>query len=1052
MSNVLLKTLNVEPGEAGRVYFLLAQGFFMGIFLATYSVASTSLFITRFDEEIDLPNAILLSGAVGILATSIYAFFQTKVSFKNLARGSLLLITFLVVGTFFGIEYSEDNSQVVYAAFVFTIPFASISLLIFWGIFGRIFDLRQSKRIIGGIDTGQLIASILALFGIGFVVNSGFIESEGLYLFSGISAFLLFCTVIALTITYDLQSLRKGMKPKQLSFVKIAKHKYIRLMASFVIVSLIAAFFVDYSFLNVTSIQFQTDQELTSFIALFEATVVIFSFLFQTFVTDWVIANYGLKIALIVNPILIGLFTVLALFIGLIVGYSSGTENFIFFFLIIAMSKLFIDSIKDALDGPSFKLYFLPIDPSVKFDVQTKIEGVVTAFAGVVAGALIIFINYLQLDLIYLTVFLLPVLGFWAYNVVLMHKQYRLSLQEKLAENESESHQKEVFHINQSLNSNTLLPDSDVISSLKIMEKIHPDAYEGSVSNLQQSNSKRVKVFANRVMDRISPDPGRNIVVRELAMEAFGGIERNELVSITPERLYTLSKSYKKSNRLLAAKLLRGNSSSETVFVLIELLRDIEPEVKLEAIHAARLAKRQESWSLLIEMLNSATYRHAAAAALAASGHQVLDYLETQFHRSGQSRESQLIIVEIIGRVGGKKSFNLLWKKIEYPDRKIVRQILEIFDRQEFSASESQVIRLSELLDDEIGKAIWNLAAIDEIKETSETKLLRQAIQFEIQSNFDFIYLLLGLIYDKNSVALVRSNIEANTSDGTAYALELLDIFLAKDLKSKLFPLFDDLSNQEKLKRLQEHFPRESYKQQQTLNYILHRDYNSINRWTKVCALELLARKKDFKVTKGLVAHLFNPDTLISSSAARILYKHSRGTYETISRRLQDSEKRTLDQLLHNQGAAGRSDNPYPFEFDRIRYMLTIPEFQLLPPVIVSQIASQLEVRFIAAGASWPIESEMDSSQPIAFVAKGSIQLRRGDEVLSELDQNAIFGELFFYENHGIDNVKAKEDTIIYTITNNDFFLTVANFSTLARKFVKVIAEKLDQKIIKTEV
>ena len=85
MKSIILKALNVEPEEASRVYFLLAQGFFMGIFLATYSVASTALFISRFDEEIDLPYAILFSGVVGIIITSLYAFFQTKVQFKNLA-------------------------------------------------------------------------------------------------------------------------------------------------------------------------------------------------------------------------------------------------------------------------------------------------------------------------------------------------------------------------------------------------------------------------------------------------------------------------------------------------------------------------------------------------------------------------------------------------------------------------------------------------------------------------------------------------------------------------------------------------------------------------------------------------------------------------------------------------------------------------------------------------------------------------------------------------------------------------------------------------------
>ena len=335
-------------------------------------------------------------------------------------------------------------------------------------------------------------------------------------------------------------------------------------MASFVIVSLIAAFFVDYSFLNVTSIQFETEQELASFIALFEATVVIFSFLFQTFVTDWVIANYGLKIALIVNPILIGIFTVLALLIGTFIGYSSGTENFIYFFLIIAMSKLFIDSIKDALDGPSFKLYFLPIDPEVKFDVQTKIEGVVTAFAGVIAGGLIIFINYLQLDLIFITIFLAPVLAFWGYNVIIMYRQYRETLQSTLAENKGQHSAEEKFSTNRSIEASTAGSDSDIISSLKIMQRVDPYMYENSVANLRQSQSKRIKGFANSISNSLDLDPALNSEVRELAQSALGASEKGDLLSITSDQLYNLSRSYRKSNRLLAAKLLRSLSNDDT--------------------------------------------------------------------------------------------------------------------------------------------------------------------------------------------------------------------------------------------------------------------------------------------------------------------------------------------------------------------------------------------------------------------------------------------------------------------------------------------------------
>ena len=41
-------------------------------------------------------------------------------------------------------------------------PITAVLLLSFWGIFGRLFNFRQSKRIIGWIDTGQLIAAIIA--------------------------------------------------------------------------------------------------------------------------------------------------------------------------------------------------------------------------------------------------------------------------------------------------------------------------------------------------------------------------------------------------------------------------------------------------------------------------------------------------------------------------------------------------------------------------------------------------------------------------------------------------------------------------------------------------------------------------------------------------------------------------------------------------------------------------------------------------------------------------------------------------------------------------
>jgi AAA family ATP:ADP antiporter len=163
----------------------------------------------------------------------------------------------------------------------------------------------------------------------------------------------------------------------------------------FIIASIVALTFVDYSFLN-ASVQFFSDKgpdALPSFLSYFEATVVIFSFLFQTFAADKVIADYGLKTSVLVNPILIGIFTIVALSIGLSFGYTAESSSFIIFFIMIAMSKLFVLSVKESLDEPSFKLYLLPIETNIKLDVQTKLEGVVTGLATLIAGGLILMIQ-----------------------------------------------------------------------------------------------------------------------------------------------------------------------------------------------------------------------------------------------------------------------------------------------------------------------------------------------------------------------------------------------------------------------------------------------------------------------------------------------------------------------------------------------------------------------------------------------------------------------------------------------------------------------------------
>ncbi len=1008
---------------------MLLLGFFMGIFLATYDVAAPALFLAKFEDNTILAQAILFSGVLSVFSTYIYAYLQRKIAFKNLVFLFLLLLLGGTAVIWTQSNAKEANEVIVFIAFVLALPFSFIASLIFWGYFGRVFNLKQSKRVIGGIDTGQLIASIISLFAIGYILDNAIIDTPQLYLGSviGIVGMILASLLTNPLLNKSAISLKKV---KSQSFIKIFGNKYTRWMTLFVIVSLIAVTFIDYSFLTVTNIQWTTVAEKGAFLAKFEATVVIFSFLFQTFVTDWLIENYGLKVSLLVNPLLaIGL-TAIALLVGLIMGFTQETGNFVWFFLAIAASKLFIDALKDALDGPTFKLYFLPIDSDVKFDVTTKVEGVVTAIGSVLAGLILFGMNQFNVEIIYVSVGLIPMLFGWYFITNRLHTGYKSTLQYTLEKNKKTTGSGKQ-------KSNTHIPEEQVINDLKLLEKTNPGSFEKTALGLVETVKGNVFNYLDKKIKEMelefdSKPSASNQELKDLATKAATEAEANDVISISPDRLYTLSKSHVKEDRILATKLLRSLISDKSIFVLLELLRDQNLEVKKHAIITARKVSRKETWPLLIELLSNKTFTYDASSALIESGEAVLQSLENAFHRSGQSQSVMLKIISIISQIDAPESHEILWEKIDFPDRKIVRQVLLAFKEKKFRASENETGHLNDILSDEIGKGIWNLAAIDELSNEAYNEPLKKALAHEVESNFSMIYIILSMLYDSESIELVKENIESGTSEGNTFALELLDIFISPDLKPKLFPLLDDIETQEKLTKLQHFYPRQSYNEATTYNFLLNRDYNNINRWTKACTLYALKFNTQPDVTSSIVAQMFNPDNLLSELAASIIIQTDREIYDSISDRLvmqNSAYKITMERIEKEQ----------PLKFDMCRFFADGDAFKFLSGLHISQIIDKAEL----------IELEEDEELNITDEGyayyilhnKPTVVLSDGNE--SVFMEHELVSNLFSNNELSINHLIAKEEVKLFKLNLNDIFDVLTNYKALSNRLINTASKNL---------
>jgi len=1048
MKAYLFKLLDIERGEGGRVVLLLVMSFFMGVFLATMSVGSQTLFLSAFDEKTELPTvlpiALLVSGGFGLIATLIYNFLQNRIPFQLLSTISLLTILAITALLEFGESLFHEPRAIFFIGFTQIIPFTFITYLVFWGSFGRLFNLRQAKRLVGIVDLGGMIASFLAFFSIPFVLIRVFhIETKTLYTIGliSITAFIILFLMLAGYLRETRTFAQERKLYKKIGIKDFFQSRYILYMSVFVIVSAVVMGFVDYSYLNVTT-QFLTAEQLVNFISYLEMTVVIFGFLFETLAADRILHEYGMRIALLINPVLIFAFTAIALFLGFFLGYTPQSEFFVVFFIAIAMSKLFINTLRGAVDQPTFKLYLLPIEASTRIDVQTKIEGVVTAFASLLAGALIIVITRFNLSLIFVTIFTLPLLAVWYFVTNRMHASYRNALQDTLLNNKGSKRNEKEFTVNRVLEReiNSTAEDK-VIYGLKLMEKLEPALFESTILRLTDSDSKKVKAFADEKVQGLGIDRSSlTNDIKILAQRALGEAEDSDQLSMEPEKLMKLSKSVRQGDRMLAAKLLRKQINTKTIFILLELLRDVDPKVRYEALITARRVRRPETWSLLIELLGSPSFGHHAAAALKEAGESALPVLEASFHKSGQSDLVMLRIVQVIGRIGGKYAMQLLWRKADYPDKRIVKQILYSFRYTKYTATRREAREVIGLLENEMSKTIWNIAAIHELPKTEHFRFLQEALAEEVAENYDQINILLSLLYDPKSVQLVRENIDSGDPDNLAFAMELLDLFIDQDLKPKLFPLLDDSPAEEKLKILQHYYPRESYTPIQVINYILNRDFNLSNRWTKVCAIHAAAFMDDFRISRGLAAQVFNSDKLLQETAAWVIYNKDKKAYASIAERLPPRDKKFLDSSIENNQLLDGLNDGFFLWIEMVMFIKQLPIFRNIHGSLISDLADKITPIDLTAGEKIKFNPE-DHNSPIIIIAHGEVDLMYDNAVVKNMKAGSLYGDLFQDGPAEKANlIQARERSIIFKIDLMDFYFVMANHHELVQGLIQNIS------------
>src|SRR5690606_29867229 len=431
------------------------------------------------------------------------------------------------------------------------------------------------------------------------------------------------------------------------------------------------------------------------------------------------------------------------------------------------------------------------------------------------------------------------------------------------------------------------------------------------------------------------------------------------------------------------------------------------------------------------------------------AGESVLPTLEAAFNKNAQSDITMLRIVQIMGRIGGDYALKLLLRKAEHPDKRIVRQILHALRYRKYRGNAREALAVNDMLDAEVGKTIWNLAALYELPDERPYQHLRDALREEIEANYNHITLLLSLRYDPQSVRMVKDNIDSGDPDSIAFALELMETFIDPGLKVRLFPLFDDTSVPEKLQSLQLFYPRESYAPIQTINYILNRDYNEVNRWTKACAMYATAFLPEFRVSRGLIAHVFNPDKLLQETAAWVIWRKNRTVYETVVGRLRDADRKYLHSTLEeNQLGDGLNDGAF-LEIERILFLKSLPGFKNIDGIQLAELAGHMTTIELKEGLAHDLSP--DGDRPVLIVAYGAVRLDLLNNAPAFIKRGDVYGDVFQEEPvHPVLRMEATERAIVFKINSADFYFVMVNnpelMEGMIRNIVPVEAETAEDK------
>jgi ATP/ADP translocase len=878
MKDRLFKLLGVTGGEESIVSVLLVQSVFLGIFCGSFDTSAHSLFLSIFDEKM-LARGYVISGLAGILLTLAYTRAQARLPFRNFAVYNLLFVAAVTIFLWIFLVLISQR-WVVFLVLVMFGPLNILAMLGFWGTAGRLFTPRQGKRLFSLIDAGLVAGIIISCYSIPIILSFNY-TTAGILLISATA--MVAGSIIQMLVgkrflaETRLNEPGKAVKKKSL-WMMVRDDRYIRLMGLFIALSVMAAFFAQYSFMAITREQYPSGEEMASFLGLFTGSLMIFTLLIKLLGFPYLVRNQGLRTCLAIPPVLIAIFALGAILIGIFMGYTPATGGFMLFFIMLALGRLFSKSLKDSFESPSLKIIYQTVNERDRFEVQSAMDGTGNEIAALFTGLLLSGLGMISfIKLIHFSAVLFIISGCWILLAVRLYFEYRNSIKKAIDSGGEDLAVTDLPSIHTRYNNRFTAACElkcnyfNLISGNNILSlKSHQAVF--NITLLDHSEAHR-DITLLPVIKNIASAGNTDPATRQRSAGLSESLE------------FLMASGNFSNDRLMDARsLLAGNRQPQTT-VILRLLRDNSIEIRKLAILAIGKYRLVDLIPEVCESLINNDLKIHATSVLKSFGGEAREELCRYYLASSGSIPVCVNIIRVLSAGNLKENNDFIFSRLWSNSRQVKEVAAESLVSLSYLPSDEGKDRLNQLLSDVIGIIVRQITT--RIVSRGEGNiLLVNALGREIERWNRFLFDLLSVTYERMSVRMIQENLQSGTVESINFALEMADIVVDESLKPKLIPLIDIIPDEERIRSLYQFYPCEIADHHGLIEEILNRDYNLLGIMVRTRTLQSMSDSDAVIHAESLHALLFGHEAILSEETVKLFRRSDRKLFDVVASRL----------------------------------------------------------------------------------------------------------------------------------------------------------------------